>query len=285
MASSSTKNLYKQLSLTSGGGTITLDAEEPFELFKVTGTATLAGSWVIQGSNLGVGQRFVLKYESVIDLNGNTITIFGKTIDQGLADRDFYIDAIYDGSAWNTSILLSFDSLPAISTSMIENSAITTAKILDDNVTNAKLANDSVDTIQILDDAVTTDKIADGAVGAEKLDANSNTVTLVIPVSFEAGEKCDNSIVIDFDCTIEAVTAYVTKVIVGTDDATVDVDIEGNPTTPATLTIPDSSALNYTDTLTIASANSISAGDVVSFVSAKTTSGGKALLSVKLIKV
>ena len=284
MASSSTKDYYIELALTAGGGTHTLDSELPFTVYKVTGTVTLLANWVIQASNMGVGQRFILKYEAVLDLNGSTLTIFGKTIDQGLADRDFYVDAIYDGSAWNTSILLSFDNLPAISTSMIEDDAITTSKIADGDVTNDKLDTDSVDTSNIVDDAVETTKIADNAVTVDKLSDDLLVETIVVPVSFESGEQCNNDFIIDYDCNITSVSACVTKAIAGTDNATITLEIGGNPSTPSVITFTASDPLNTVESITPATNNDVTAGDTISLITAKTTAGGKALVSIKLVR-
>lgn len=282
MAFTATENSYYKHTLTAGGGTISLDVDAPLYLHTLTGTATLAASWAVQETGtVRLGQRFIIKYEAVIDLNGNNITIFGVTIPEGMSDQPFYVDAIYNGTSWDTHILPSFDGVGFVETTHIADDAVTADKLSASAGTDADRA---VTTDHIRNSAVTTAKIADEDVTLAKLDPTLIVETFVVPVSFEANEKCNNSIFPDFDGEINAITYVVTKAIAGTDDATISPEINANPTTPGTITIAASTALDNSATVNIVSGNSFSAGDEISFVSAKTTSGGKALLSIKVTR-
>jgi hypothetical protein len=132
----------------------------------------------------------------------------------------------------------------------------------------------------IANNAVTTAKINDGAVTLGKLEANIKKEILVIPVSFESGEQCEYSFFPTFDGVITSVSSVVTKAIAGTDDADIDIYVNSGSTTPATLTLAASSALNTLDSVTITNGGSFTDGDQVKFTTSKATAGGKALLTI-----
>lgn len=284
MASTTSNGYYLEHVLDANGGTITLNAEEPFVYHRLSGTATLVSSWSVAGSNLGTGQRFVIHSEAVLTLGANTLTILGVSIPQSIANIPFTVEGIYNGSGWDTTVSPSFQGLPVISTDMLESDSVTTAKILDANVTVDKLASNSVSTIKILDDNITTAKILNSNVTLAKLESALKVETLVVPVSFETGEQCNNTFIIPFACTITSVSASVVKALSGTDDGTITLEIAGSPSTPSLITIPASSPLNTVVAIVPASNNAVAAGDTISLISTKTTVAGKALVSIKLIR-
>lgn len=284
MATTSTDGYYYEVVVLNVGGLTTIDSELPFNVIRLTGTPTLSSSYTLTASNVGTGKRFWIKNEATIDLNGNTVTIFGHTIDQSIANIPFLIDAIYNGSTYDVTIIPSFEGLPIVSSSMIEDSAITTAKIADGDVTNDKMDTDSVDTSNIIDDAVETTKIADNAVTVAKLSDDLLVETIVIPVSFESGEQCDNNVVLYYAGVISEISATVTKAIASTDNATIVFELNGTPLTSSTITFTASDPLNTTETLTPASSNIFAADDVLTLTTAKSTAGGKALVSIKITR-
>lgn len=106
----------EEITLTSGGGTLNLDTTIPVRFYIVKGTATLTSNWTIQPSGTAVeGMVYEFKYEADINLNGNTITLFGTTIPETLVDKTHQITAYYDGTDWQVNFALNVDengSLP-----------------------------------------------------------------------------------------------------------------------------------------------------------------------------
>ncbi len=103
-----------------------------------------------------------------------------------------------------------------------------------------------------------------------------------VTVSFEATEQCKNRVYIPYNFRIEQVNTIVTKALAGSNDGTVVVSINGSATTPSTITVPASSALDHENSLAITSTNTGAAGSYIDFTTAKTTAGGKLLLTMKL---
>jgi hypothetical protein len=284
MAVTLTNSWYPEYVLDADGGTITLNSEVPQNIFTLTGTAVLTSSWTVTGSNMSRGQRFIIKYQANLTLGVNTLTIFGQNIPQSLAAHGFYVDAIYNGTGWDTDVLVNFADVPVITTDMINNNAVTTALINNGAVTADKLAADSVIESKILNGAVTVNKIASGAVNVDKLAAALKSVVVTIPVSFEAGEQASNAFFPNFDGTINTVFYAVTTDIEATDNAEITVAVNTNPTTPSLVTIPAATAADNSDSLAIASGNTFSAGDELTFTSSKVTDGGKALLTIHMTR-
>ena len=106
----------EEITLTAGGGTLNLDTTLPVRFYIVKGTATLTSNWTIQPSGTAVeGMVYEFKYEADINLNGNTITLFGTAIPETLVDKTHQITAYYDGSDWQVNFALNVDengSLP-----------------------------------------------------------------------------------------------------------------------------------------------------------------------------
>lgn len=106
-------NNTQTIELTAGGGTISLDTADTVNLYIIEGTTTLTSNWTIQPidtlSILTVGTIYNFKYEADITLDGNTITIFGKTLPPHLADKNMRITAYYNGSAWEVAFIPDFN--------------------------------------------------------------------------------------------------------------------------------------------------------------------------------
>lgn len=285
-------SIYEQ-ELTAGGGTINLPSDANYDFYKFYGTRTLSSSWTIQSSGTLVkGVTYNIIYEANLTLGANSLTIFGLNIPQDLANRDFNAICVYNGSSWDVNLSVDFDGLPFITDSMLTSNSVTTIKIANDAVDADKLKDDiaidlnrAVTTNHIRNSAVTTDKIANGAVTSAKLTISNKTELVVVPVSFETGEQCDNYVFIPYDCTLEEINYTVTKDITGTNNGTITILCNGVATTPASITIPQSSAINTNANVVISGSNRINAGQRISLVTSKTHPGGKLLLTLKLIRV
>lgn len=167
------------IALTSGGGTVNLSVNDPYSDYDITGTATLVASYNIQVSGTPVkNTKFVFNYEASITLNGNTLTIFGLSLDASQALQSCFIVSKYDGSAWDTQIQPDFENSNVIETRHIIDDAVDKDKIAVDVAGNGlgQNANGSLevkvdsstieidtDTLRVKDDGVTNAKLANMA--------------------------------------------------------------------------------------------------------------------------
>jgi hypothetical protein len=91
------------ITLTAGGGTQNVSSSNYNENIFITGSATLVANWTIQPSGAFLyGHTVKFVYDADITLGGNSITIFGQTVSDYMADKDFTIKCFYDGASWST---------------------------------------------------------------------------------------------------------------------------------------------------------------------------------------
>jgi len=84
---------------TSGTTTLLPNVNRKWQEF--TGSQTLVGNYTITGTGASNGDEFWIIWNSTLDLNGNTLSIFGLTIPEGDAlGGNFVVVAKYDGSSW-----------------------------------------------------------------------------------------------------------------------------------------------------------------------------------------
>ena len=93
------------ITLTTGGGTKNIAISANKTNYVIYGSGTLTSNWVIQptGSYL-FGTEIYFQYKANITLNGNAITIFGRSLTEYEASSDMIIKGVYDGSSWNTIV-------------------------------------------------------------------------------------------------------------------------------------------------------------------------------------
>ncbi len=109
------------ITLTAGGGTESLPTNSLSTLYVIQGAATLTSNWTIQPTGaVFAGLMYNFKYEAEIDLNGNTITIFGKTLPTTLADKTHEITAYYDGVDWEVNFKVDVSEPRSIPNSAVE---------------------------------------------------------------------------------------------------------------------------------------------------------------------
>ncbi len=112
---------------------------------------------------------------------------------------------------------------------------------------------------------------------------------LVVPVSFEANEKCVTYVYLPFDCYIRKMMFSCTKALAGTDDGLIHVDDTANATTIYDMTIPMSTPLNdQTIETAVDYLYEITGGDTnrwIELETTKTTSGGKGVVSFVLERI
>jgi hypothetical protein len=108
--------------LTSGGGTLNLDITLPVQLYIIQGNATLTSNWTIQPSGVPIqGVQYDIKWEADITLNGNTITIFGKTMPETLSNKSHEITCYYDGVDWEVNFKIDLDENGSIDSTFLSN--------------------------------------------------------------------------------------------------------------------------------------------------------------------
>lgn len=108
--------------LTAGGGTIPLNVNDLVHLYIIEGTATLTSNWTIQPNGTPLqGMYYNLKYKAEIDLDGNDITVFGKTIPPNLSDKTHQISCYYNGAAWEVDFLADISEDNIIPLTALEN--------------------------------------------------------------------------------------------------------------------------------------------------------------------
>lgn len=155
---------------------------------------------------------------------------------------------------------------------------LTSANILVGSAGNVATSVAMSGNVAISNTGVTT--IQPGVITSSMLATNGAKEVFSFTVSFEANEQCNNTIVVPFAGTIDAIYAYVTHTMSGANDGTIVAQISGVPVTTGTITIVASSAVNTAVSVVPTALNVFAAGNALSFVTAKATVGGKALISV-----
>lgn len=197
------------IALTSGGGTINLPVTDPYGDYNITGSATLAASYVIQASGTPVtNTTFIFNYEASMVLNGNTLTIFGLSLDDSQALQSCFIISKYDGSAWDTQIQPDFENDDVIETRHIIDDAVDKDKIAADvagsglgqnadGSLEVKVDSSTIeinsDTLRVKDAGIIEAKIGTGAVTTNKLGANSVTNAKLATMTADSVKTADGS--------------------------------------------------------------------------------------------
>lgn len=105
--------MIQTIEITSAGGTITLDTTLPYSayLLTTTGAVTLLASVnvVTNPSPITAAKPIQVYYNGDINLSGNTFTIVGSNINQGLCKQEFKVDLVSDGTTV-TSVIDSDDT-------------------------------------------------------------------------------------------------------------------------------------------------------------------------------
>ena len=170
------------ITLTSSGGTITLDSSIPVGEYDITGSATLLASYIITYTGtLNTNLKYVLNYDATIVLNGNTLTIFGLSLDDNQALQKGIITAKYDGSTWDTVFIPDFENDDIIETRHLIDDCVDKDKIAAnvagdglgqnaDGSLEVKVDSSTIeintDTLRVKDSGITAAKIASAVAGA-----------------------------------------------------------------------------------------------------------------------
>lgn len=260
----STEKLTTVIEITAGGGTIDLNdyAGTQLFVFVTTGAVSLTSNLTIQDTGTNVeGQVWEILWKPNLDLNGNTLTIFGQAISAVQASKRGAMTVTYSDGG------LSLESF----VDNTETEWIPTGALVDEAVTTAKID----------DDAVTTAKIDDGAVTPVKASAGLAYGHIAIPISFETGFLGANRIYFPFACTLFFVSAQVQDTIEATDDASIAISTLSGAVTGSPLTILAGTPNGNGATAALSGANAaVTADSYVTLTTTKVTPGGQALVTL-----
>jgi hypothetical protein len=136
-----------------------------------------------------------------------------------------------------------------------------------------------------LDGEIALAQIPDDEITAAKLANTLLDEVITIPVSFEAGEQCNNRFKMPYAGTLVEMYGVVTKAIAATDAGTIIAkNAAGTTMATGTLTFAASDALETAYTATPSTNNTFAAGDILYLTAAKSTAGGKVLVSLKVTR-
>lgn len=245
------------ITLTALGGTIDLDDYGVADAYVIQGNVTLTSNLTI-GSTISPieGLTYKIFWRANVDLNGNTVTLFGVGVRQAMASNNNDIEVIYSNSAYGVVI-----STSSGGTGYIDETA---------------LGAESVTPSKIADNAVETAKIAAGAIVPSKQDESVRLGSLVVSGSFETDEQGNTRIYFPFKCRLRFMSAAVVKVLSATDQGVITVTtIAGSPSGNV-INLAALSAIGFTSLTTLGGAGAeVLADQQVTINFSKATAGGK----------
>ena len=108
---------------------------------RVIGTVTLSGNLNISPTGTPSKNTAIkILWEASVTITvGNQVVIFGETVPDELAAKNFVAECVYDGAAWVVNILPDFAGVGIIGEDRLAASSVTTAKIADNSVELAKM--------------------------------------------------------------------------------------------------------------------------------------------------
>jgi len=170
-----------EITVPNGGGSFALtpgntgSSPNGYNNLLLQGSPTLTSGYTVTvdpTDAVAGDQGWISGTGSAIDINGNTLTVCGYSINAQIALTGAWrVDWSYDGSSLHYNLSTDPQKADWIIQSMIADDAVGTAQITDLNVTTAKINDLGVTTAKIDDLAVTTAKIAANAVDQTKLSA------------------------------------------------------------------------------------------------------------------
>jgi hypothetical protein len=187
------KNIQTLAAIASGTLNVNVD-RSPASLVSLASITRINGSVTLTGnlniSPLGTALKNttikVLWEASVTITVGNQVVIFGETVPDELAAKNFVAECVYDGAAWVVNILPDFAGTGIIGSHRLASDSVTTTSIADDSVTLAKMAGLAKGNI-IYGDASGDPAIVDlGAVDANLVVGDTTNGVAVVAMSGDA---------------------------------------------------------------------------------------------------
>lgn len=137
---------------------------------RIAGTVTLSGNFNVSPSGTPVKNTSVkILWEASVTLSGNSVVIFGETVPNELAARNFVAECVYDGAAWVVNILPDFAGVGIIGEDRLAAKSVTLAKMAS-GTTGSILAYNLLGNIEEVDMA-TDGKLLIGVTGGKGYNA------------------------------------------------------------------------------------------------------------------
>jgi len=139
------KNIQTLTALTSGTLNVNVSkvptsAIDTASIARVFGTVTLSGNLNISPTGTPSKNTAIkILWEASVTPTGGSVIIFGESVPDELAAKNFVAECVYDGAAWVVNILPDFAGVGIIGSDRLAASSVTTAKIADDAVTLDKV--------------------------------------------------------------------------------------------------------------------------------------------------
>lgn len=296
----------KNIEIT-GGGTEPISPSDNFNLYKITGNATLSSNYEIEANGMVAvnGAKAIFFYEATVNVNGNHITILGKQIPDELAMVPFVVSSVWFDGAWQTNVSVDIlDQTNILPGTALVDGSVDTTQLADEAVSLAKMDKNTADSIIVFNGmgiaSILTPSTGDVLVKTssgwvvssylegQTLIGDGTDVTadnlhelIVVPVSFESSEQGAIKVLIPFKCDLVSFSPYVSVALAGVSAGLIEA-LDNSSASMGVATIPHSSAIGYGITVTPTVNNSFDAGDILTLQVSKANAGGKALVSIKL---
>lgn len=233
-------------------GTFNIETGVSTVIQRYTGNVILTGNLSISFATTATqkaGDEAWVFMDGTVDKNGNTFTVNGDQLsDKEALTGGWVCRAKYNGTTW-------------------------------DHFVTYRLGKDTTWKLDV------NARIDNGSIQLSKLESSINTELITVPLSLETSELGDNKFIIPYNCTITSITAYVTKLIEATDDASILPKNDAAVVmTDGTMTMISGSSIGTGVTVTPTANNTFTAGQTMTLEGIKTTPGGKVLISITVIR-
>lgn len=267
----------------SNRGTLTdnygIDPSNNIDYYILTtdGAVTLTNNIAISispssGTKAVTGDSIHIKYSCNVTLGVYTFTIFGRTVPSHLANKDFLIDAYFDGTNWNVVFI------PSV---VFNQETINNDNLVSGSITSSELASSAVTATELASDAVTTAKILNANVTVEKLEAEAKESVITIPVHFDYSAKDTFYVAIPTKCTFVRMVSVVSGVAIdGSNAATMSVTNGGGSVFSGVTLHAAGTGENSVSTHTPSSNAAIAQGNVLAFTPDGSATSGKVFISI-----
>jgi len=224
------------------------------------------------GIKAAAGDSIHIKYSCNVTLGVYTFTIFGRTVPSHLANKDFLIDAYFDGTNWNVVFI------PSV---VFNQETINNDNLVSGSITSSELASSAVTATELASDAVTTAKILNANVTVEKLEAEAKESVITIPVHFDYSAKDTFYVAIPTKCTFVRMVSVVSGVAIdGSNAATMSVTNGGASVFSGVTLHAAGTGENSVSTHTPSSNTAIAQGNVLAFTPDGSATSGKVFISI-----
>lgn len=141
------KNIQTLAAIASGTLNVNVDRSPASlvslaSIVRINGSVTLTGNLNISPSGTALKNTAIkVIWEASVTITAlNQVVIFGETVPNELAAKNFVAECVYNGSAWVVNILPDFAGTGIIGVDRLASESVTTAKIAKNAVTLAEMA-------------------------------------------------------------------------------------------------------------------------------------------------